>query len=105
MDENRYLELAQQTFRRIVDLFDRVDVEDADVESTGDVITITWRDRTKCVVNTQRPVRQIWLAGGDRAWHFEWDETRQAWLDDKGRGDELFGTIRAIAKRHGIDVG
>lgn len=69
MDENRYLDLAHQTFRRILDAFDGVDVEEADVETAGDVITITWRSGAKCVINTQRPVRQIWLAGGDRAWH------------------------------------
>jgi CyaY protein len=104
MDEQRYLDLAHQTFRTILDAFDDVDADDADVDSAGDVITITWRDRSKCVVNTQRPARQIWLAGGDRAWHFGWDEAGRRWLDDKGSGAELFATIAGIAKRHGIDL-
>ena len=37
-------------------------------------------------MNTQRPVRQIWLAGGDRAWHFDWNASTEQWLDDKGSG-------------------
>lgn len=102
MDEKRYLELAQRTFRAILDAFDDVDAREADVEQSGDVITITWSDRTRCVVNTQRPARQIWLAGGDRAWHFSWDEGRARWLDDKGSGAELIETIGSIAREKGV---
>lgn len=105
MDEKRYLDLAHATFKQILDAFDDVDVAEADVETNGDVVTITWRDRTKCVINTQRPVRQIWLAGGDRAWHFSWDEPTSRWLDDKGSGAELFTTITEIARRRsGIEL-
>lgn len=104
MDESRYLELAHGAFRRIVDAFDDVDIEDADVESAGDVVTITWKDGSRCVVNTQRPVRQVWLAGGDRAWHFDWEEASASWRDDKGSGVELEGAIESIARRHGVDV-
>ena len=104
MDENRYLELAHQTFRRIVDAFDDVDWKDADVETSGDVITITWSDRSRCIVNTQRPVRQIWLAGGDRAWHFSWDESSGRWLDDKGSGAEIVSTIVDIARAKGLAI-
>lgn len=104
MDENRYLELAHQTFRRIVDAFDDVDWKDADVETSGDVITITWSDRSRCIVNTQRPVRQLWLAGGDRAWHFSWDEGSSRWLDDKGSGAEIVSTIVDIARAKGLAI-
>lgn len=104
MDESRYLDLVHATFRRILDAFDDVDIEDADVETAGDVITITWRDGSRCVVNTQRPVRQVWLAGGDRAWHFGWDEAGRRWIDDKGSGDELLATIEAIAARNGLAI-
>lgn len=104
MDESRYLDLAHGTFRRILDAFDDVDIEDADAESAGDVITITWKDGARCVVNTQRPVRQVWLAGGARAWHFSWDEASSSWLDDKGSGAELCATIEAIARDKGVEI-
>ncbi|MDQ3031883.1 MAG: iron donor protein CyaY [Myxococcota bacterium] len=104
MDESRYLDLAHGAFRRIVDAFDDVDIDQADVESAGDVVTISWSDGSRCVVNTQRPVRQVWLAGGDRAWHFGWDEGSGSWRDDKGSGDELEGAIESIARRHGVEI-
>lgn len=92
MEERRYQDLAAAAFRKLLDGFDSIDAEDADVEAGGDVVRITYRGGSKVVVNTQRPARQIWLAGGARAWHFTYDESSTQWLDDKS-GEELFATI------------
>jgi len=98
VDEKQYLLLADSAFKKIVDAFEDIDVDDADVEAAGDVITITYRGGRKCVVNTQRPARQIWLAGGQRAWHFSFDPASGQWLDDKGTGDELFATLERVTR-------
>jgi CyaY protein len=69
------------------------------------VLTLTFRDGKKAVINTQRPTRQLWLAANARAWHFAYDEATSKWLDDKGQGVELFQRVAAIVKEHGgIDV-
>ena len=104
MDEQRYLRLAGETFEKVLDAFEDVDGDDADVEPKGDVVAIRFRDGSRCVINTQRPVRQIWLAGKKRAWHFSWDEASQRWLDDKGSGDELFAVLRGIAREQGVEL-
>jgi CyaY protein len=105
MDEPTFLKLADQAFRAIGDAFEHVDSDLADCESAGDVVTITLRGSRKCIVNTQRPVRQLWLAANARAWHFSWDESTRRWLDDKGRDAELFSTIGRIVKDAvGVDV-
>lgn len=104
MDEKHYLELAHRAFARIQDAFDAVDADDADIDSAGDVLTITFRDGHRSVVNTQRPARQIWLAGGDRAWHFSWDAKAERWLDDKGSGAELFATLAEIARARAVEL-
>jgi CyaY protein len=98
MDESKYQELADKAFRAIGDAFEDVDPEVVDCEVAGDVVTLTLRGGRKCVVNTQRPARQIWLAATSRAWHFSWDPAAGRWIDDKGRGDELFATIARIVK-------
>jgi CyaY protein len=105
MDESTYQELADKAFRAIGDAFEDVDTEVVDCEIAGDVVTLTLRGGKKCIVNTQRPARQIWLAASARAWHFSWDANAGRWLDDKGRGDELFATIARIVKDEaGADV-
>jgi CyaY protein len=98
MDEQRYLRLADETFKHIRDAFEEVDPDLAEVELAGDVLTITFADKLRCIANTQRPTRQIWLAHGVQAWHFAYDEAAARWLDDKHRGHELYSTIAAIVR-------
>ncbi len=104
-NESAYQKLADATFRKLEDLFRDVDAEDVDCERAGDVLTLVFKNRAKCVVNTQRPTRQIWLAAGARAWHFSWNGASDEWRDDKGGTDELFATVKRIVKEQsGLDV-
>jgi CyaY protein len=104
MDESTYQQLADRTFRAIGDAFEDVDPEVVDCEIAGDVVTLAFPGGRKCVLNTQRPARQIWLAANARAWHFSWDPAQARWVDDKGRGD-LFATLGAIVKEAtGVDL-
>ena len=100
MDEATYEQLAAAALSAVLDLFDDVDPDDADVESTGDVIRIELARGPRVVLNTQRPARQIWLAGGKHAWHFSSDDAEERWLDDKGRG-ELQGVLKALVAELG----
>ena len=98
MDESEFERRAAEAWKRVIDLFEDVDPEDADVEQAGDVIRIDFRGGQRVVLNTQRPARQLWLAGGAHAWHFSYDPAGDRWLDDKGRGVELYAQLAALAK-------
>ena len=98
MDETSYQHLADATFRKIGDAFEDVDAELVDFETAGDVLTLTFASGKRCIINTQRPTRQIWLAANSRAWHFSYDAATTRWMDDKGLGEELFATIARIVK-------
>jgi CyaY protein len=100
MDESTYQKLADETFRAIESMLEEADPDEVDLERAGDVITLTFKDKKRCVVNTQRPTRQIWLAADARAWHFGWDAAKKQWLDDKGQGVELLSKIAGIVKEH-----
>jgi CyaY protein len=105
MDESSYQKLVDAAYRRIADAFEDVDPDVVDCEIAGDVVTIGFAGGARCIVNTQRPTRQIWLAANARAWHFSWDAGKSAWLDDKGRGDELFATIaRVVRDASGVEL-
>ncbi len=105
MDEHEFERRAAEAWKRVLDLFDDVDPDEADVEPSGDVIRIDFRGGRRVVLNTQRPARQIWLAGGARAWHFSFEPKSGRWYDDKGRGDELLATLAAPPKEAvGLDL-
>ncbi len=104
MDETSYQHLADDALKAIETMLADVDADDVDIERAGDVITLTFKDRSKAVINTQRPTRQMWLAASARAWHFDWDG--EHWLGDKGTGTELFACIVGIVnERAGADSG
>lgn len=105
MDESRYHKLVGQAFKRIEDALVDVDPGDVDVDSAGDVLSLTMKNGVRCIVNTQRPVRQIWLAARANAWHFDFDDAKSQWIADKPPHDELFAALTAVIKQHaGVDV-
>jgi CyaY protein len=95
MDEREFEQHAAEAWKRVLDLFEDIDSDEADVEQAGDVIRIDYRGGSRVVLNTQRPARQLWLAGGASAWHFSFDAAQGKWLDDKGRG-ELYATLSQL---------
>ena len=93
MDESLYNQLAAKVFKQLMASLDQVDPDLLDSDSTGDMVTITAFSGEKCIVNTQRATRQIWVAGKGQGIHFTYDEAQSRWLDDKNRGLELFAFI------------
>jgi CyaY protein len=99
MDESLYLRLAEETFRKIQDGLEPLDPDVVDYDFQHDVLEITFADDARCILNTQRPARQIWMAWARQAWHFDWDEAKGCWLDDTGEGIELLGHLRGVIEQ------
>jgi CyaY protein len=111
MEERAYQHVADATLRRIEDAFKDVDPDVIDCERVGDVVSFTLVGGKKFILNTQRPTRQLWLAANARAWHFDWDEAKKHWVDDKGEKNadgtplELFGALKKLVKdASGVEV-
>jgi CyaY protein len=81
-----------------------VEACDADVETTrsGNVLTIELDDGSKIIVNSQSPMRQIWVAARSGGFHYEWRDG--AWRDTRD-GTELFAALsRFISAQGGVAV-
>lgn len=89
-EEAAYNQLVATAFKRILAAADALDPDVLEAESTGDMVTLTAASREKCIINTQRAVRQLWVAGRGQGIHFDYDATQGLWKDDKGKGLELF---------------
>lgn len=76
-------------FKRLLSAVDAIDPDLLEADSTGDMVTITApKTGTKVIVNTQRAVSQIWVAGKGEGVHFS-RQSDGRWFDDKGKGLEL----------------
>jgi CyaY protein len=92
MEEARYHGLIAGAWKRILAAADQIDPDILDAVGTGDMVTLTASNGEKVVVNTQRAVRQIWVAGKSQGIHFSLAADGR-WMDDKGKGIELFGWV------------
>jgi CyaY protein len=81
-------------FKRLVSAVDAADPDLVECDATGDMVTITApKSGAKVIVNTQRAVSQIWVAGKGEGVHFSRADDGR-WLDDKGKGLELGAWVR-----------
>ncbi len=96
LEESLYDGLVAQAFRSILTAVDGADPDRLEADATADMVTLTSHTGEKCIINTQRAVRQIWVAGGGEGIHFSWDDAAQTWRDDKGRGLELLSFVDGV---------
>jgi CyaY protein len=97
MPEQEYRHLVDATLRRIDAAFESIDPDLAECSISQGALTILFHGKLRCIVSPQPPVRQMWLAFRDTAWHFDWNAETQGWVDDKGRG-ELYPVVATITR-------
>jgi CyaY protein len=77
------------------------DPDELDFREIDGVLTLEFADGARFVLNRQAGSRQMWYAAGARAWHYDWDAARGAWLDDRD-GHELGANLRrTVAEKLG----
>jgi CyaY protein len=92
LDEQSYSALANAELTRLLAALDRVAAqgEDFEAEFANDIITLEFADGSKFVINSHRAARQIWMAAGSHAWHFDFSGAQ--WLATKTQ-QELWAVI------------
>lgn len=97
MDEAGFLRLAEATLDAIEAA---IESTGADVEATraGNVLTLELADGSKVIVNSQAPMRQIWVAARSGGFHYE--RRGQDWCDTRD-GSELFAALSRILSQQG----
>lgn len=64
---------------------------DVDLERQGNVITLSFEDDSKIIVNSHSAAQEIWVAARAGGFHFRLD-TAGRWIDGRS-GDELFAAL------------
>jgi CyaY protein len=76
------------------DRFLQDDVIDIDTSRTGGLLELAFPNGNKIVVNTQPPLRELWLAARSGGFHFR--SVGGRWIDGRD-GRELFDVLSACA--------
>ena len=79
------------------------DPDELDPDLAMGVLSITFADGTKCILNRQTAAQQLWLAQGASAWHFARDANGE-WLDTKRRGRHTEILADALSRKIGRKV-
>jgi CyaY protein len=98
MEPKEYLRLADDCLEHVARWLERFDPDELDYSSSDGVLTLEFPDRARFVLNRQAGASQMWLAAGARAWHYDWDAARGAWLDDRD-GHELSARIAEVVSQ------
>jgi CyaY protein len=83
MDQSDYARAADACLAAIVDWL--ADEEELDLVTRDGLVQLEFEDGARYVVNRQGAARQMWLAAGARAWHYDLDADTGEWLDDRDR--------------------
>ncbi len=97
MSESEFLAAAEGVLDAVESAFEQAgEAADVDIECSrsGNVLEIEFANRSKMIVNTQAPMREIWVAARAGGFHYRLDEGR--WLDTRD-GSELFDALSRLA--------
>ncbi|MFT5757728.1 MAG: CyaY protein [Alteromonadaceae bacterium] len=75
---------------------------DIDFEGVGALLTVTFKNSTKIIINKQAPLQEIWVATKFNGHHFQYIDTQ--WID-KRSGEEFWQFIStAVSKQAKSDI-
>ena len=97
MTESEFNERAEAALRAVERAIDALDAG-IDCARSGSVLTLELDNDSKIIVNTQMPMRQIWVAARSGGYHFDYDG--QAWRDTRD-GTELFTALSRLVSAQG----
>lgn len=107
LTEQQYLSLAGRELGRLTDALDELSESletTFEVELASDIITIEFDDDAKFVINSHRAARQIWMAAGSSAWHFDYDASADRWWAQKQQAELWASVTEQIATKLGRTV-
>jgi CyaY protein len=94
MTETEFVEISHRVIDSIEEAFDQADI-DVDLDRKGDgLLEVEFENGTKIVINSQTPMRQIWVAARSGGFHFEQHQTD--WIDTRS-GERLPALLARVA--------
>lgn len=77
MNDSQFHLLAEQLTQDLENIIDNYINEhdvDIDYERNGNILTISFENGSKIILNRQEPLHQVWLATRENGYHFEYHD-------------------------------
>ncbi len=104
MDAKLFYKKSAEALEHIDDHLGDLEHDDLDVERSGDVLTLTFSGGQRFVINAHGAARQVWMAAGTTAWHFDYDGEKDRWIASR-TDDELMSTVaRVVGEKLGETI-
>ncbi|EPR3710324.1 iron donor protein CyaY [Providencia stuartii] len=100
MNDSEFHQLADQMMTSIEEHLDNYDGDaDIDCETNGGVMTLSFEDGSKIIINRQEPFHQIWLATKQGGYHYDYKDND--WVCDRSGQRFTDMLAQAIATQSG----
>ncbi|MEL0579925.1 iron donor protein CyaY [Pectobacterium punjabense] len=103
MNDSEFHQLADELMLQLEETLDRFEGDaDIDYEINGGVMTLSFENSSKIVINRQEPLHQIWLATKAGGYHFTLQAER--WICNRSGEDFLTLLSSACSTQAGETV-
>ena len=104
MENKEYFARVYELFVRVEEKLDEFE-EEIDYDTTPDKLMVTFEyNREKVVINTQRSIREIWLAGNSKGWHFQFLQEKDIWFANAEQEEFYKCLAKLLSKNLGKSV-
>ncbi len=103
MNESDYYKLVDHTLEQLQDALDKIEV-DFDYEISAGMFIFEFENGVKIILSRQTPLSQLWLATPSGAYHFNYDASKQEWLEEKTTETLFLVLSQHCSKQTGADI-
>ncbi|HDY7707920.1 iron donor protein CyaY [Vibrio vulnificus] len=96
MNNTEFHQLVDNELQLIEEAIDESGA-DIDYETTGNVMTLEFDDRSQIIINRQEPMQEIWLASKSGGFHFQYKAGE--WICSK-TGVEFAHMVKQECEKH-----
>ncbi|QIA62161.1 iron donor protein CyaY [Vibrio astriarenae] len=96
MNDTEFHQLVDSQMETIEEMIDESGA-DVDYETSGNVMTLEFEDRSQIIINRQEPKHEIWLASKSGGFHFQWKDGQ--WVCSK-TDKELIDMVKEECEKH-----
>lgn len=96
MNNTEFHQLVDNELQLIEEAIDESGA-DIDYETTGNVMTLEFEDRSQIIINSQEPMQEIWLASKSGGFHFQYQANQ--WICSK-TGVEFAQMVKQECEKH-----